>query len=94
VGPGQFATGDGDFRFGCRQFRSQQLWDYESFPAQIARRLLMLGAKPHVIEERLHYYRPRQRPDVLDIDKNAFTRLLDFGLYATKLGRRVRIRDV
>jgi len=52
--------------------------DYESFPAQIVRRLLLLGVMPHVIEEQLHYYRPRHRPDVLDIDKNAFAHLLSF----------------
>jgi hypothetical protein len=51
--------------------------DYESFATQIVRRLISLSVAPEVIKERLHYYRPRHRPDVADIDRNAFADMLN-----------------
>src|SRR6478735_8720674 len=50
--------------------------DYESFPVQIVKRLLLLGVSREDTDERLHYYRPEAAPDVLDIDRNAFSHLL------------------
>ena len=50
--------------------------DYESFPVQIVKRLLLLGVSEDALDERLQYYRPECAPDVLDIDRNAFSHLL------------------
>lgn len=51
--------------------------DYESFAIQIVRRLKMLGVAPDTIRDRLHYYRPRHRPDIADIDRTAFAHMLE-----------------
>lgn len=50
--------------------------DYESFGSQVVARLKRLGVPHDAIDTRFHYYRPTRAPDVLDIDRIAFSHMI------------------
>jgi hypothetical protein len=50
--------------------------DYESDARKVVRRMRMLGVEAQALKDNFAYTRPKNRPDVLDVDRVAFANLL------------------